>query len=79
MSIVRNQNIEEDLNSRVDRTTDPGYTYVSENMRPNAVDTDTDWRIYRITEANGTIVWADGDSGFNKQASLAVSSYSYTE
>jgi hypothetical protein len=79
MGIVRNQNIEEDLNTRVDRTSDPGYAYISENIRPDAVDTDTDWRIYRVTEANGTAVWADGDSSFNKQASLAVTEYSYTE
>ena len=70
--------VDEDLNTRIDSTTTAGYTYIWENLRPDAVATDTDWRLCRITVATGTLIWANGSSAFNKQASLAPTTYTFT-
>ena len=71
--------IDEDLNTRIDSTTTAGQTYIWENIRPNAVSTDTDWRLSRITTLTGTLIWANGSSAFNKQASISPTTYTFTE
>ena len=42
----------------MDNTTDVNYTFVADTYDPNAVYTDPVWRCYRITNANGTLVFA---------------------
>ena len=70
--------VDEDLNTRIDSTTTAGQTYIWENLRADAVATDTDWRLSRITTATGNLIWANGSSAFNKQASLAPTTYTFT-
>jgi len=81
MGIIRKHGdlvVDEDLNTRIDATTTAGQTYIWENLRDNAVATDTDWRLSRITDATGNLIWADGSSKFDKQASLAPTNYTFT-
>lgn len=52
------------------------YTYVGEAV-PGTLDAAASWRIKRITNASGSIVWADGNSSsdniWNNRAALAYS------
>jgi hypothetical protein len=52
------------------------YTYIGEAV-PGSLLADDVWRIKRLTNADNTIVWADGDSSFdnvwNDRASLTYS------
>lgn len=68
--------VDEDLSTRIDTTTTAGSTYIWENLRPDAVATDTDWRLCKITDGN--LIWANGSSKFDKQASLAPTTYTFT-
>ena len=40
------------------------YTYIGEAL-PGVVNADAAWRVKRMTNADNTIVWADGDSSFD--------------
>lgn len=51
------------------------YTYIGE-AAPGTPESDNSWRIKRLTNANNTIVWADGDATFSKVWDDYIS-YSY--
>jgi len=52
------------------------YTYIGEAL-PGSLVGDAVWRVKRLTNADTTILWADGDSSFdnvwNDRASLVYS------
>lgn len=42
------------------------YTYIGEAL-PGTLEAASTWRIKRLTIADNTILWADGDSSFDNQ------------
>ncbi len=49
---------------RMDTTTNVLYKYFGDAL-PGTVDAGATWRISRLTVADNTIVWADGNSDFD--------------
>jgi len=62
----------------VDDTTTAGYTYFCESMADNAVLTDAVWRVARLNQTTKRMVYAGGDSQYNKIAANRAS-LTYTE
>jgi hypothetical protein len=51
----------------VDSSTSAGYTYICE-ASPGTATSAASWRIQKITDATGSIAWADGNGNFDNIA-----------
>lgn len=52
------------LQLTVRQANDGTYTYIGEAL-PGAATSAPVWRIQRITNADNTVLWADGDANFD--------------
>ncbi len=56
-------NADQPLKTIIDKTTDVNYTFMARSLDPTKATTDAGWQCYRITNATGTLLFAQGVAG----------------
>jgi len=56
-------NVDHPLRTEIDKVSDANFTYVARSLDPKRATTEAGWQVYRITNADGTLKFAQAPAG----------------